>query len=82
MIETLLYRSVVDQPVNRCIDDFFDCVDALPDIDIRNRHKSRAQAYLATRPSPGVSVGVAAQKGYWPLDHEAFDGVRAFLAAL
>ena len=82
MIETLLYRSVADQPVNRCIEEFFDCVGALPDIDIRNPHKARAQAYLATQPSPGVSVGVAAQKGYWPLDHEAFAGVCDFLRAL
>ena len=82
MIETLLYRSVADQPVNGCIDGFFDCIDGLPDIDIRNPHKARAQAYLATRTSPGVSVGVAAQKGYWPLDHEAFAGVRDFLRAL
>ena len=82
MIETLLYRSVADQPVNRCIEEFFYCVGALPDIDIRNPDKARAQAYLATRPVPQVSVGVAAQKGYWPLEHEAFAGVRTFLTAL
>ena len=82
MIETLLCRSVADTPVNSCIDEFFHCVGALPDIDIRNPDKARAQAYLATRPVPQVSVGVAAQKGYWPLDHAAFAGVRTFLAAL
>lgn len=82
MIETLLCRSVADQPVNRCIDDFFDCIDALPDIDIRRPDKARAQAYLATQPEPHVSVGVAAQKGYWPLDHGAFAEVRKFLAGL
>ena len=82
MLETLLYRSVVDDPVNRCIDEFFVCVNTLPGIDIRRPAKARAQAYLATRPSPQVSVGVAAREGYWPLDHEAFAGVRAFVAAL
>ena len=82
MIETLLCQSVADRPVNRCIDDFFDCVDALPDIAIRNPHKARAQAYLATLPEPQVSVGVAALKGYWPLDHEAFAEVREFLRSL
>ena len=82
MIETLLYRSVADTPVNSCIDEFFHCVGALPGIDIRNPDKARAQAYLATRPMPAVSVGVAAQKGYWPLDHAAFAGVRTFLTAL
>ena len=82
MIETLLCRSVADAPVNPCIDKFFDCVAALPGFDIRRPDKARAQAYLATRPVPDVSVGVAAQKGYWPLEHEAFAGVRAFLTAL
>ena len=81
MIETLLCRSVAHEPVNPCIDKFFGCVAALPGFDIRNPDKARAQAYLATRPIPAVSVGVAAQKGYWPLDDEAFAGVRAFLAA-
>ena len=82
MLETLLCQSVADEPVNRCIDDFFGCVISLPGIDIRRPDKARAQVYLATRPSPQVSVGVAAQKGYWSLDHGAFAEVRAFLAAL
>ena len=82
MLETLLYRSVADTPVNRCIDDFFECVRILPGIDIRRPAKARAQVYLATRPFPQVSVGVAAREGYWPLDHEAFAEVHDFLAAL
>ena len=82
MLETLLYRSVADTPVNRCIEDFFRCVGNLPEVDIRRPDKARAQAYLATRPMPQVSVGVAAQRGYWPLNHEAFAGVRAFLKAV
>ena len=38
--------------------------------------------YLATKPPPHVSVGVAAQKGCWKLDHAALDGVRGFLTSL
>ena len=82
MLETLLYRSVADTPVNRCIEDFFRCVGNLPEVDIRRPAKARAHAYLATRPSPQVSVGVAAREGYWPLDHVAFDELRSFLTAL
>ena len=82
MIETLLCRSVAEDAVMSCVDDFFECVADLPDVEIRNLHKARAQAYLATRQTPGVSVGVAAQKGYWPLDHDAFSEVRDFLSAL
>ncbi len=82
MLETLLCRSVADEPVNDCIDDFFGCAEAMLGVDIRRPDKARAQAYLATRPEPQVSVGVAAQKGYWPLDHGAFAEVREFLATL
>ena len=82
MLETLLCRSVAGEPVNGCIDDFFDCVGSVPDLNISRPDKARAQAYLATRPEPQVSVGVAAQKGYWPLDHEAFAEVRDFLTVL
>ena len=82
MLETLLCRSVADRPLNDCIDEFFECADALPGIDIRRLDKARAQAYLAMQPEPQVSVGVAAQKGYWPLDHDAFAEVRDFLAGL
>lgn len=82
MIETLLCRSVAEDAVMTCVNEFFECVGGLPDVDIRNPHKSRAQAYLATRPTPGVSVGVAAKMGYWPFDHDAFAEVRDFLAGL
>lgn len=82
MLETLLYRSVADTPVSSCIEDFFGCVGNLPEVHIRRPTKARAHAYLATRPSPQVSVGVAAREGYWPLDHEAFDELRSFLAGL
>ena len=63
MLETLLCRSVTDEPVNDCIDDFFGCAEALPGVDIRRPDKARAQAYLATQPEPQVSVGVAAKRG-------------------
>ena len=82
MLETLLCRSIVDEPVNNCIKGFLECADALPGIDIRRPDKARAHAYLATQTEPQVSVGVAALKGYWPLDHEAFAEVRDFVTAL
>lgn len=83
MLETLLCRSFESEPVKGCIDDFFACVDGLPNSGPAvRRDKARAHAYLATRPEPQVSVGVAAQKRYWDLDHRAFAGIRAFLQSL
>ena len=82
MLETLLCQTFASDLTNDCIDEFFDCARLHPGVEFRRPDKARAQAFLATRPSPGVSVGVAAKKSYWCLDHEAFTGVRTFLTTL
>ena len=82
MLETILCDTLLEQEVNRCIDVFFECVEALPDIAISNSHKARAYAYLATKPDSHHSVGVAAKAGAWDLSHPVFDDVREFLVSL
>ena len=82
MLETLLCRTFADLEIDRCIESFFACVQALPETAIRTPDKARAFAYLATRPNPHHSVGVAAKGGDWNLDHAAFGPARAFLEAL
>ena len=82
MLETMLCESFADTPENDCIDAFFDCVDALPNASIKRPEKARARAYLTTKPDPHLSVGVAAKRDYWDLDHRVFDRVRDFLNTL
>ena len=82
MLETLLCRTFENTPLDGCIDDFFDCVRERAGTQPHRPEKSRAHAYIATRDAPHLSVGVAAQRGYWNLDHAAFDGVRLFLQSL
>lgn len=82
MLETVVSRSFFDQDANHCIDDFFECVEELPDLSIGNPDKARVFAYLATRRRPHHSVGVAAKAGVWDLDHAAFDAIRDFLSGL
>ena len=82
MLETLLNETVAESRESECIDAFFACVESLPGGSIRRPDKARAHAWLATRPDPHVSVGVAAQKNYWNLGHRALDPVREFLRAL
>ena len=81
MLESLLNRAVAETSEAACVDAFVKCV-----MDtgrhLRNPHKSRAHAWIATRDHPEVSVGVAAQKNYWPLEHRALDDLRAFLRSL
>ena len=79
MLETLLCESLADEPVNQCIDEFFQCVG---EASIKNMDKARAFAYLTTRPEPRHSVGVAALRGQWDLEHAAFEPVRRFLEGL
>ena len=79
MLETLLCESFANTSVNRCIDNFFTCVNDLRDVSITKEDKARARVYLTTKPQPHVSVGVAAQKGYWDFEHGVFAAVRNFL---
>ena len=78
MLETLLWESVGDPAIRRCVEDFLQCSEQAGQ-PIARRDKALAHAFLATRPDPHVSVGVAARKHYWDFDHPAFDGLREFL---
>ena len=83
MLETLLCETFADAPECHCIDAFFRCVqEKRPDANIKNPDKARARAFLATKPDSYPSVGIAARKGYWPLDHEALEPARTFLKSV
>ena len=82
MLETLLNETFANTPEEACINAFFECVEDSSGVPIQRPHKARAQAYLATKPEPHLSVGVAAKQSYWDLDHDVFSRVRQFLRAL
>lgn len=81
MLETLLCESFAGTKIDSCIKEFFQCVKPLLEKPIKHhqKDKARAFAYLTTRPNPHHSVGVAAQQGYWNLNHKVFAGIREFL---
>lgn len=82
MLETICLRAVDDDPAIECIAQYFECVEqragSLPD----NMHKARVQAFLASRPRPGLLLGQAAHASYWRLNSPAFDHVRRFVQGL
>ena len=83
MLETLLCETFADAPERCCIDAFFGCVkEQCPEAEVRNSDKARARVFLATKPNSYPSVGVAAKKGYWELDHEALKPAREFLESV
>jgi hypothetical protein len=80
-IEHLCLRSVSDLPEYACLEDYFQCLTE------RTGGKSfsssaRIRAWMATQPDTSLYVGKAAEKGYWPLEHAAFEPLRVFLKAL
>lgn len=82
MLETVLNQSFAGTPVDVCIDGFFECIESTNGGAIHRPGKARANAYLSSTPEPQVSVGVAAKKGYWNLDHETFRPIRDFMQGL
>ena len=82
MLETLLNETFANTPEEACINSFFECVEDSSGVPLQRPHKARAQAYLATKPEPHLSVGVAAKRDYWNLNHPVFNRVRQFLTAL
>ena len=60
---------------------------SLSEIEVRDfggitQLRTYLDAYLAGKPQPNVSVGVAARKGYWDPQHPVFSGLRRFLITL
>lgn len=43
---------------------------------------AKVHAFLASRYKPNLDLGIAAQEGYWQLDHPAFAQVKQFLSTL
>lgn len=82
MLETLLNRTVAQEPEQECVDLFLECLERVRGVPIPRPEKARSHAWIATRDRPEVSVGVAAKKGYWSLEHPALDDLRAFLQGL
>jgi hypothetical protein len=81
-LEDLVWRSVADNPMAPCIQDFQECIheNGLPLPS--NLSKFRVQSFIAGHPSDFRLIGEAADGGVWPFDHDAFDGLRKFLSGL
>lgn len=82
MLESVLSDTVRSTPVGACIEEFLNCAESVAGSKIQRFPKAFVHAFLATRPEPHVSVGIAARKGYWNLEHPALEGVRTFMLGL
>ena len=83
MLEDLCLQSVGGKPAFACVEQYMDCLSALPENEQpRNPSKAKVQAYLATRKEIANSLGVGARKGYWDFEHNCFGDIKRFLRAL
>jgi hypothetical protein len=81
-LEDLCLDAVADDPANNCVDEYFDCLHQKDLVSIKELPKAKVRVFLSSREDPTLPLGLAAMKGYWPFDHEAFRPLRQFLMSL
>lgn len=83
-IEDLCLSSIGEYSEIKCIDDYFDCLKQKlsPDKFPKNLSKAKVQAFLASRAESVPHLGIAAQRGHFPLGHDIFEDIKIFLKSL
>lgn len=82
MLEDLCLRTQIDHPLMQCVETFFQCVAGKEVAQPKNLAKAKSLAFLSVMPEISNSVGLAAQKGYWELDHDALTTLNQFIEDL
>lgn len=83
-IENIILNSVKKLPVMECVNSFIDCLlnnktDLNPP---HNIEKAKVQAFLSSKGEGGIQVGLASEKGYFPLGDPAFNDIKKFINLL
>ncbi|OQY27913.1 MAG: hypothetical protein B6244_09190 [Candidatus Cloacimonetes bacterium 4572_55] len=95
MLENLCLKTVDDHPVSDCVDKYIDCLhktlehrekntpkDPNTYYFPKNEAKVKMYAFLAGMNTYIPSLGIAAKKGYFNLNSEILDDIKAFLQKL
>jgi len=82
MLEDICLQSVGEDPALTCVEAYFECLTRNLGKLPSNLSKAKVHAFLSSRDEPDLRLGEAAQAGYWPWTHQAFDQVRQFLSLL
>lgn len=80
-IEDVCLNAISADPTKECVDRYIQCLSECG-VNPSNQAKTRVHAFIASRDRPEVSLGVAAKRGYFPLNHDAFLPVRQLLEML
>ena len=84
MLEDVCLASVSADSAMKCVDEYFECLDREGASTPREVHlsKARVHAFLASRDSPDLRIGEAADGGVWQFDDDAFRPMRELLTML
>jgi hypothetical protein len=83
-LEDLCLNSVAHDPATICVEQYFQCLveRGVPGPKKGERSKARTRVFIASKEDPTLALGIAAQKGYWPLDSSVFDNVKRFIESI
>lgn len=83
-IEDLCFSSLNGYTEMICIDNYFKCLEEKLSSEKfpKDLSKAKIQAFLASREESVPHLGIAAQRGYFPLDHSNFEEIKEFLRSL
>ncbi len=81
-LETLCLTAVHDDPAMGCVEQYFECLTQHLETMPKTPHKAHLHTFLASREKPGLRLGEAAEKGYWPWDQAVFEPIKRFLLAM
>lgn len=82
MLESVILKTLVGDPAWPCVERFVECLRLLDPQSIPHPEKSYVHAFIAGTESPHLSVGHAAKRGVFDLNHVAFKDLHDFLKRL
>jgi hypothetical protein len=83
MLEDLCLQSVAEHPIRPHMEDYISHVkQEMQSNAPKNESKAKVLAFLAGMKESVSQLGIAAQKGCWPLEHETFTEIRNFIREL
>jgi len=80
-LETLLLKSVKNDPAMCCVNKFIECLKK-NSIDFGDEEKTTVHAFLSTRKKPYKLIGTAAQCRYWNFECVEFSELKKFLISI
>lgn len=81
-LERLCLSALADEPAMQCVEDFLKCVNDAVSDPPQDQSKAQIHAFLASGQDPELRLGEAAQRGYIPWTHSAFEPLAQFLREL